>query len=43
MYQIVKNISNKYSDFSGVYFWEYCNAPKNWATNMKNFKDNIFL
>ena len=35
---IVKNLSNKYSDFGGVFVWEYFNAdktnPYNWALTM---------
>lgn len=42
MYNIIKNLTKKYNDFGGVFFWEYCNAPSNWADKMKNNIKNYF-
>ena len=39
--EIIKKLNRKYTTFSGVYDWEYLNAPPNtddpsqWATLMK--------
>ena len=49
IYNVVKNVSNSYSHFGGVFIWEYFNAPPNkhfpilWSYYMYNAINNISL